>query len=95
MLDSLQLGLDMLLAYLIQSHYAVVCFLGNHVQDVPEALGAPLTPCLVNPEGHVLSTFFPTKKFNISLALVQTFSIVKAWAWEDTNHLGKLYRPLG
>merc|ERR1712046_264747 len=73
----------------------MICLLCNHVQDVAEALRAPLAPSLVNPERHVLGTFFPTKKLNISFTLIQALSIIEAWAWEDTNDLGKLHCALG
>merc|ERR1712139_615076 len=77
MLDSLQLRLNVLLRDLKEPKHAVVSFLCDHVQNVSEPLRTPLTPGLIDPEGHVLSTFLPTKKFDISLTLVQTLSIVK------------------
>merc|ERR1712025_260153 len=95
MLDTLELRFNVLLRDLEKSKHTVICFLGDHVQDVPEALRASLAPCLVHPEGHVLSAFLPTEKLNISLALVQTFGIIKAWPWEDSHDLSKLHGALG
>merc|ERR1719420_1184730 len=95
MLDTLELRLNVLLRDLKEPKHAVVSLLSDHVQDVPEALRAPLTPSFVNPEGHVLSTFLPTKKLDIGLTLVQTLSIVEAWSREDPNHLREFHRALG
>merc|ERR1712224_419304 len=95
MLDTLELGLNVLLRNLEETQDTVICLLCNHVKDIAESLRAPLAPSFVNTEGHVLGTFFPPKKLNVSLALVQTLSIIEAWAWEDANYLGKLHCALG
>merc|ERR1712070_861081 len=95
MLDTLELRLNMLLRNLEEPKHAVVSFLCDHVQDVSEALRTPLTPSLVNSKGHVLSTLLPTKKLNIGLTLVQTLSIIKAWSWENSNHLSEFHCTLG
>merc|ERR1712124_210239 len=78
-LDTFKLRLNVLLRDLQQTEDAVIGLLCNHVEDVPETLRAPLAPSLVNPEGHVLCAFLPSKKLNISLTLVQTLSIIEAW----------------
>merc|ERR1711904_265876 len=91
MLDTLKLGLDVLLRNLKKAKDTVVCLLCNHVKNVAEALRASLAPSLVNPEGHVLCTLLPTKKLNIGFALIETLCVIEAWPREDPNHLGKLH----
>jgi len=49
-LNTFELGFDMLLRDLQEPENTVVSFLRNHVQNVPEALRAPLAPCLVDTE---------------------------------------------
>mmetsp|Transcript_61908 Transcript_61908/g.122453 ORF Transcript_61908/g.122453 Transcript_61908/m.122453 type:complete len:225 (+) Transcript_61908:147-821(+) len=72
----------------------MVGFLRDHIQNVAEALRAPLPPGLVNTERHVFRTLLPTKQLHICLALINTLGIVKLRAWEDTDHLRKLHNTL-
>merc|ERR1719161_804407 len=50
MLHALELRLDVLLGDLQEPEDAVVGLLGDHVEDVAEALRAPLPPSLVHTE---------------------------------------------
>mmetsp|Transcript_109013 Transcript_109013/g.273157 ORF Transcript_109013/g.273157 Transcript_109013/m.273157 type:complete len:216 (+) Transcript_109013:105-752(+) len=94
-LHTLELGLDVLLRNLQEPQHAVVGFLRDHVQDVPEALRAALTPGLVHAEGHVLRALLPPEQLHVCLALVNPVRIVEPGAWENPHDLSKLYHTLG
>merc|ERR1711959_164640 len=59
-LHTLELRLNVLLRDLQQTEDTVISLLGNHVQNVAEALRTPLPPSLVNSEGHILGAFLPS-----------------------------------
>mmetsp|Transcript_116996 Transcript_116996/g.376315 ORF Transcript_116996/g.376315 Transcript_116996/m.376315 type:complete len:383 (-) Transcript_116996:739-1887(-) len=94
MLHTLELRLDVLLGDLQQPQDTVVRLLGDHVQDVAEALRAALPPSLVHTEGHVLRALLPTQELHIGLALVNTIRVVEAGAWEHTHDLSKFHDAL-
>merc|ERR1712190_490290 len=89
MLHALELGLDVLLRDLQQAQDTVVGLLGDHIENVSETLRAPLTPSLIDTEGHVLRALLPTKELDVGLALVDTLGVVEPGAREDADVLGE------